>query len=147
MPANDTVAPMTPPVTVAPVAPVAMPTAMVSPQPMAPVAMPAGDNVAPMTPPVTVAPTAPVAMSAPAPAAQPAATGALDFGQFMQHISGKMQQVDGNGVAIINIEILQQTVAAINTQLGTQFAAITDINGNQAAIDAAVAVLTQCGRW
>jgi hypothetical protein len=152
-------------------APVAQPVAMPIPpmQPMTPPPLPVapaatalpvdGATTAFNPPPIPVPVAQPVAMPVPpmpvpepAPPPPPAApTGALDFAQFMQHLSGQMTKRDGAGAPLVHADYL----ASITNEISTAFApqgvapltAITDIATNPAMITYATQLMQRDGRW
>ena len=124
--------------------PAAAPVLMPAPAAMAfpaPVAMPAPEP-APMPAP------APLAAVAPAIEAAAAQTiPALDFQQFMTHLSTQMQQRDAAGAPLIHADYLASLTSEIGVAFGVQLNAITDIASDPNKINFAVQAMQRDGRW
>lgn len=125
-----------------PVPPVAAP--IPAPAPVA-TAFPAPVAAPAFSPPPmpALAPVAP----APAPVAEPAPAAALDFPNFMMHLSGQMTKMDAAGAPLVHADYLAATCAEIATAFGVALKSITDIAGDPRMITYAMQILQRDGRW
>ncbi len=113
------------------------------PQMMQPPAMPPQQQPQFQAPPQMMQPPAmpPQQMQQPQPQAP------MDGQQFMQHLTNKMGQRDVNGMAMIDAAYLQTVVHRLNTSMGRQFNVVTDTLNDPAAMNFAISIMTQDGRW
>lgn len=73
--------------------------------------------------------------------------GGMDFNAFMMHMSGQMNKRDANGAPLITVDYLAGVCQRLGAQFGKTFNAITDIMGDQAAINSAIFLISADGRW
>jgi hypothetical protein len=99
-------------------------------------------NMAPPSAPPAYTPPQPYVQQQPAPPPQQ-----MDFQQFMQHLTQRMQLRDQAGNPIIDAGYLASVVSRINAGMQRQFTAITDISSDVNAVNYAIAIMTQDQRW
>ncbi len=71
----------------------------------------------------------------------------LDFNGFMQRLTAQMQKRDQTGALLIDQHYLANVSQRLSQQLGRPITNITDVASDANAIQAAVFMLTNDGRW